>query len=72
MTLWLVRAGKHGDQEQGAYNNKVVTIGWNELPDLSNIKSEEQLEELYSRIYPEEKKMTSSNRRGQNGILSII
>lgn len=65
MTLWLVRAGKHGDQEQGAYNNKVVTIGWNELPDLSNIKSEEQLGELYSKIYPEEKKMTAANRMGQ-------
>jgi len=65
MTLWLVRAGKHGDQEQGAYNNKVVTIGWNELPDLSNIKSEEQLEELYAKIYPEEKKMASANRMGQ-------
>lgn len=65
MTLWLVRAGKHGDQEQGAYNNKVVTIGWNELPDLSNIKSEEQLEDLYSKIHPEEKKMAAANRMGQ-------
>ena len=35
MTLWLVRAGAHGEQEQGAYDNSIVTIGWNDLPNLS-------------------------------------
>jgi predicted Mrr-cat superfamily restriction endonuclease len=27
MSLWLVRAGRHGEQEQGALEHSVVTIG---------------------------------------------
>ena len=30
MSLWLVRAGQHGGQEQIALEQNVVTIGWNE------------------------------------------
>jgi restriction system protein len=31
MTLWVVRAGRHGEQEQTAIDYNLVTIGWNEL-----------------------------------------
>lgn len=65
MGLWLVRAGKHGEQELGALEKSVVTIGWNDLPDLSNIKSRESLEELYLKIYPNKKKMQAANEVGQ-------
>lgn len=65
MGLWLVRAGKHGEQEQGALEKSVVTIGWNDLPDLSNVKSRESLEELYLKIYPNKKKMQAANEVGQ-------
>ena len=65
MTLWLVRAGAHGDQEQGAYSNNIVTIGWNELPDLSNIHDKSSLEQLYMKTYPNAKKMEAANRIGQ-------
>lgn len=64
MSLWLVRAGRHGEQEQGALDNNVVTIGW-DLPDLSNIKTKEELAELYSRIFPDAKKNTAANEVGQ-------
>ncbi|HZA69237.1 MAG TPA: hypothetical protein VE548_06000 [Nitrososphaeraceae archaeon] len=40
MALWLVRAGSHGEQEQGALEHKVATIGWNEIPDVSKINKE--------------------------------
>ena len=56
MSLWLVRAGRHGEQEQGALENNIVTIGWNELPDLSNVKSRKELTELYIRVHPSAKK----------------
>jgi restriction system protein len=36
--LWVVRAGKEGEQERAALENNLVTIGWNEFPDLSLIK----------------------------------
>ena len=65
MSLWLVRAGSHGEQEEGALANNVVTIGWDELPDLSGIKTREELAELYNRIYPTAKKMEIANYVGQ-------
>ena len=65
MSLWLVRAGKHGEQEQGAIENNVVTIGWNDFPDLSNIKTRDDLRELYELVYPSAKKMAVANEVGQ-------
>jgi len=65
MSLWLVRAGRHGEQEQGALENGVVTIGWNEFPDLSKIKTKEELAKLYAKVYPGAKKMQAVNEVGQ-------
>ena len=65
MSLWLVRAGRHGEQEQGALENNVVTIGWNEFSDLSHIKTRDELSELYSRINPAAKKKQAANEVGQ-------
>jgi len=65
MSLWLVRAGRHGEQEQGALENNVITIGWNELPDLSNIKNREELAELYTEIHPTAKKPQAASGVGQ-------
>jgi restriction system protein len=65
MSLWLVRAGKHGEQEQGAIENNIVTIGWNELPDLSNVKSREELAELYYQVHPTTKKRPAATGVGQ-------
>jgi restriction system protein len=42
MALWLVRAGEHGEQEQAALQHAVAVIGWNELRDLSSIKTREE------------------------------
>lgn len=56
MTLWLVRAGKHGEQEQAALQHGVAVIGWNELRDLSGIKTREELLRLLEQTYPEKKK----------------
>lgn len=65
MALWMVRAGKYGGQEQRALDNGFVTIGWNEMPDLSAIKSKDELRRLYKRIYPDAKKMSAANEIGQ-------
>ncbi len=46
MPVWLVRAGRRGEQEQIALDNSLVTIAWNELPDLSGTESREALAEL--------------------------
>lgn len=67
MSLWLVRAGRHGEQEQGALEHSVVTIGWNEFSDLSNIKTRDELFELYGKVYLDRavKKMRAINEVGQ-------
>ncbi|MGC8758232.1 MAG: restriction endonuclease [Caldisericaceae bacterium] len=65
MSVWLVRAGSRGEQEEVALSNNVATIGWEELPDLSKIKTKEELQELYTKTYPTAKKMEVANYVGQ-------
>lgn len=65
MALWMVRAGRNGEQEEGALQHSVVSIGWQELGDLSSIKSREDLKQLYEQRYPDAKKMKVANQAGQ-------
>jgi len=65
MPLWMVRAGRHGEQEQKAIDNDFVTIGWNELPNLSKIRTKDELKKLYNKVYPGQKKMAMANEVGQ-------
>lgn len=65
MSLWLVRAGRHGEQEQGALEHSVATIGWSEFSDLSHIKTKDELAELYTNVNPAAKKMQAVNEVGQ-------
>ena len=65
MALWMVRAGRYGAQEQRAIENSFVTIGWNELPDLSSVGSRSELKRLYMKVYPDVKKRSMANEVGQ-------
>ncbi|NWJ56972.1 restriction endonuclease [Marine Group I thaumarchaeote] len=65
MTFWLVRAGKHGEQEDGVLENNVVAISWNDLPDLSNITTKEEIEKLYLEARGPHKKMHVAQVVGQ-------
>jgi restriction system protein len=65
MALWMVRAGGHGEDEQTALDNGLVTIGWNDLGDLSRVKSKDELMNLYVKAYPDEKKRKVANAVGQ-------
>ena len=65
MSLWMIRAGRFGQQEAVAIEQNVVTIGWDELPDLSSIKTRAELQKLYSEVYPEYKKPKMANQVGQ-------
>ncbi|MEN6443520.1 MAG: restriction endonuclease [Methanoregula sp.] len=58
MTLWLVRAGKHGERESLALSENIAVIGWEELPDLTPIQSREQLGALLKKIDSNEKLKT--------------
>src|SRR4051812_24811308 len=65
MTLWLVRAGRHGEGEGVALQQNVAVIGWRELPDLSGIAAREELATLLSSIYPNAAVKTLSNWESQ-------
>jgi restriction system protein len=61
MTLWLVRSGRYGEREDFALKSNVLAIGWEELSDLSAIKTREQLAALLKETYVEEKDKTVLN-----------
>jgi len=65
MTLWMVRVGKYGQREQLALNENVAAIGWEEVPDLSKIKSREQLSALLRQTYSDKKPKTLINWESQ-------
>ncbi|MDN4634068.1 restriction endonuclease [Priestia megaterium] len=63
--IWLVRAGRYGDQEQAALDNDIVTIGWNELGDISNYKNKEAFFTFFETTYPNEKPKAIINKANQ-------
>ena len=65
MTFWLVRAGKMGEFEQQFLDNNIISFGWNELPDLSNVKTKDELKKIYQDIYPTAVKGRMANQAGQ-------
>lgn len=65
MSLWIIRAGRHGEYENFALDNNVVVAGWQKLPDLSGIKSREELETLIRATYPDLKPGAIPNWTGQ-------
>lgn len=58
MTLWVARAGRYGERESFAFENNLVVVGWDDVPDLSGIKNRDQLLELLMDTYPEENPKT--------------
>jgi len=65
MAVWLVRAGRRGEQEQIAIANNLVTIGWNELPDLADVPSRDVLADLYPEKNPDASPKKTANHVGQ-------
>jgi restriction system protein len=56
MTVWLVRAGKHGEFEQKFLQENKVYVTWDKLAvDLGKMKERQQLFDAMSEIYPEAK-----------------
>ena len=65
MAVWMVRAGKSGEREEFALENNVAVIGWDELPDLSPIRSRDDLKALMLTTFPEVKPSMVWNYLGQ-------
>lgn len=81
MAVWVVRAGGSGEHEDLALDKGLAVIGWSELGDLSNIKSQDKLKELCKETYQDAKPNTIRNwaaqlwsfiDRIQNGELVVL
>ena len=64
LSLWVVRAGAQGEQENDALERNIVTIGWNQLPDLSHMEDKESLKRLYFRSDSNARATSVSNMVG--------
>lgn len=65
MAVWMVRAGRHGEQENFALEKGVVVIRWDDIGDLSGINTRDEMQELCKKIYPEESQYTIGSYTGQ-------
>jgi len=65
MSLWVVRAGRYGEQEETAVKKHLVCHAWNELPDYSKVRTKDELRSLYTEKYPRETEKQVISRLGQ-------
>ena len=45
MRAWVVRAGRHGENEDYALDNNIAVIGWDQLCDLTTLTTRDQIRE---------------------------
>jgi len=65
VTLWMVRAGQHGEGENDALNARVVGIGWPEVGNLTELRSAPDIRSHLNATYPDAKPSTLANWAGQ-------
>ncbi len=61
----MVRAGKNGEQENICLQNGIITIGWDDLPDLRSFKARTLLNKEYVRVYKEKSPYSVGSKVGQ-------
>lgn len=67
VTLWMVRAGRHGEGENDALTAGVVGIGWPEVGNLTQVASAEDIRTRLNETFPDAKPSTLANWAGQIG-----
>ena len=55
MALWVVRAGRHGENETYALDNNLVVIGWEGVGDLANCTERDHVGKLVAETYPDDR-----------------
>ena len=54
MAFWVVRAGRHGANEDYVLERNAVVVGWESVGDLSEILSKDALQARVQQVYPNE------------------
>lgn len=65
MTIWMVRAGGQGENENLALGKGLVVVGWEDLGDLSFVSTQEELRTLCENTYQDASRSRISNFVGQ-------
>lgn len=65
MAVWLIRAGRHGGDENTAIETGYAIVGWNEMPDVSKVKSYEEMKKKHEEIYPDMRPRAVQNHAAQ-------
>lgn len=63
--LWLVRAGRHGEDEAWVLEQGRIQGGYPEVPSLSDVQTTADLDRILQGTYPEAKAKARINWRGQ-------
>jgi len=53
MSVWLIRAGKHGEDEDLAMETGYAIIGWKEMPDVAGVMTYEAMKKKHGEVYPD-------------------
>lgn len=65
MAVWTVKGGQHGEREERCLDHGVIGGGWEEIPDLSNVASKDELAVICEQAEPGWSAKTRSNYVGQ-------
>lgn len=65
MSVWLIRAGREGENEALAQDEGLAVVGWSNLPNLSAIAAREDVRQMVQNAVPDAKKMAIANWTGQ-------
>ena len=60
LTAWLIRAGKHGEDEDFNLDNGLAGLGWSEIPDLEDIPGRDELKRYIREASPDAKETSVS------------
>jgi restriction system protein len=63
--MWMVRAGRDAFLIDDFKNNNYVAIGWNEIGDISKVKSRDEIKNLLQKKYTYSKKNELNIDTGQ-------
>ncbi len=65
MSLWMVRGGRHGEQESVAFEHGLACIGFSKVPDLTEADSREAVSKILRQVFPDAPGGRISNHMGQ-------
>jgi restriction system protein len=65
MALWMIRAGKHGEDESTALEKGLAIVGWQEMPDVKSVSTWEALKAKHARLNPDMSTNGNTNSAAQ-------